>query len=76
MQNNKSKRSKDDIIIQLRNDVFVNKNNIDLIIKTNVNPKDGSTFDTECYLVYLKNSKYNWVQVSENEFNTYIKKYL
>ena len=54
MQNNKSKRSKDDIIIQLRNDVFVNKNNIDLIIKTNVNPKDGSTFDTECYLVYLK----------------------
>ena len=49
---------------------------IDSIIKTTKDPKDNSTLDKPMYVVYLKNSKYNWIGVDVKEFETLIKPYI
>ena len=63
-------------ILQIRDDVLVNIDTIDSIIKTNKDPKDGKDLDTEIYVVFLKNSKYNWIAVSIDDFNKLIKPYI
>lgn len=63
-------------IIQVREDVYVNIDNIDSIIKTTKDPKDNSVLDKPMYVVYLKNSKYNWIGVDTKEFETLIKPYI
>jgi len=63
-------------ILQIRDDVYINVDNIDSIIKTNKDPKEGNILRNEIYVVYLKNSKYNWIAISINDFNKLIKPYI
>ena len=62
-------------IIQVRDDVFVPLDNIDIIIKTKTNPKDNSTLKDYIYVIYLKNSKFQWISVDITDYNKYLKKY-
>ena len=75
MKNFKRSKPKDDFII-LRHDVIVNKMNIDCIIKTKNSPKDNSVLKDYIYVVFLKNSKYNWIQLTNEEYDIYAKRYL
>lgn len=73
----KNRKSNLDQIIKIREDIYIQKNNIDCIIKTKTSPKDSVTVLKDyVYVVYLKNSKYNWIQLSIEEFNKYLQKYL
>lgn len=72
MKRRKNKNS----LLQLRDDIYVNINNIDTIVRTDVDPKTNNTLDTPIYIIYLKNSKYSWVSVSISEFNNLIKPYI
>ena len=60
-------------IIQLRDDVFVYKENIDCIIKTNIDPKEKITLKEDIYVVYLKNSHFNWISLTKEQYNKYLK---
>jgi len=62
-------------IIQVRDDVFVPIDNIDIIIKTKTNPKDNSTLKDYIYVIYLKNSKFQWISIDIEDYNKYLKKY-
>ena len=72
MKRRKNKNS----LLQLRYDIYVNINNIDTIVRTDVDPKTNNTLDKPIYIIYLKNSKYSWVSVSISEFNNLIKPYI
>lgn len=73
----KNKRIKDlNDIIQVREDIYIQKSNIDCIVKTKTNPKDNSTLKDYVYVIYLKNSKYSWIQLSIDQYNKYMAKYL
>lgn len=63
-------------ILHVRNDVWVNVENIDAIVRTNKDPKDNKNLPDDIYVIYLKNSKYNWIAISVNDFNTLIKPYI
>jgi hypothetical protein len=67
------KKHKNQEIVQLRDDFFVNKDNIDSIIKTNIDPKDKSKLEEDIYVIYLKNSHYNWISINKEQFNKYLK---
>ena len=72
MKRRKNKNS----LLQLRDDIYVNINNIDTIVRTDVDPKTNNTLGDPIYIIYLKNSKYSWVSVSISEFNNLIKPYI
>ena len=63
-------------LLQLRDDIYVSINNIDAIVKTDVDPKTNNKLSVPVYIIYLKNSKYSWVSVSIQEFNDLIKPYI
>lgn len=72
MKRRKNKNS----LLQLRDDIYVNINNIDTIVRTDVDPKTNNILGDPIYIIYLKNSKYSWVSVSISEFNDLIKPYI
>ena len=67
------KKHKNQEIVQLREDFFVNKDNIDSIIKTNIDPRDKTKLEEDIYVIYLKNSHYTWISINKEQFNKYIK---
>ena len=69
------RRLKSTQILQVRADVYINTDQIDTIVYTDKDPKDNQTkLEKKYYVMYLKkNSKYNWIMLSEEEFNTYVK---
>ena len=68
---NKIRKSND--IIRLRDDVYVYKENIDCIVKTNIDPKDKSNLKEDIYVIYLKNSHFNWISLTKEQYNKYLK---
>lgn len=68
---NKSKKKDICDIIQIRDDLYINRNNIDTIIRTNINPKTQVEENFYFYVIFLKDSKYEWITMSEKDFNNF-----
>jgi hypothetical protein len=68
-----TKKNKKSDILQIRDDIVLNINNIDVILKTSLNPKDNTQLKEDMYVIYLNNSKYSYIMITQEEFNTYIK---
>lgn len=68
-----TKKNKNSDILQIRDDIVLNINNIDVILKTSLNPKDNTQLKEDMYVIYLNNSKYSYIMITQEEFNTYIK---
>jgi hypothetical protein len=68
-----TKKNKNVNVLQIRDDIVLNVNNIDVILKTNLNPKDNAHLKEDMYVIYLNNSKYSYIMITQEEFNTYIK---
>jgi hypothetical protein len=68
-----TKKNKKSDILQIRDDIVLNINNIDVILKTSLNPKDNTQLKEDMYVIYLNNSKYSYIMRTQEEFNTYIK---
>ena len=73
--NNKSYKT--DKLLRIREDVIIPIDKIDVIVKTKIDPKTGNELSSPVYVIYMTNgSRYNWISVSEEHFNKYIKKYI
>lgn len=68
-----TKKNRKSDILQIRDDIVLNINNIDVILKTSLNPKDNTQLKEDMYVIYLNNSKYSYIMITQEEFNTYIK---
>ena len=68
-----TKKNKKSDVLQIRDDIVLNINNIDVILKTSLNPKDNTQLKEDMYVIYLNNSKYSYIMITQEEFNTYIK---
>lgn len=68
-----TKKNRKSDILQIRDDIVLNINNIDVILKTSLNPKDNTQLKDDMYVIYLNNSKYSYIMITQEEFNTYIK---
>lgn len=68
-----TKKNKKSDILQIRDDIVLNINNIDVILKTSLNPKDNTQLKEDMYVIYLNNSKYSYIMITQEEFNMYIK---
>lgn len=72
-----TRKNKSKNLVQLRDDVVVGSDKIDIILKTNKNPKDNTTLSEDIYVVYLnKDSKYSYIIITEEDFKKYIKQNL
>jgi len=64
-------------IIKLRDDLYVNINQIDCIIKTDTHPTDNSKLSETKYCVYfIKNSHYTWALITKKEFDNNVKPFI
>lgn len=68
-----TRKPKNNNILQIRDDIVLKIDNIDIILKTNINPKDNAHLKEDMYVIYLNNSKYSYIMITQEEFNTYIK---
>ncbi len=68
-----TKKNKNVNVLKIRDDIVLNVNNIDIILKTSLNPKDNAQLKEDMYVIYLNNSKYSYIMITQEEFNTYIK---
>lgn len=74
MMKKKTKDSK--FIIALDKNRFVQKDQIDCIMRTNKVPDSTDSWDVYKYVIFLKNSRYNWMAINETEFNKYLSPYI
>jgi len=63
-------------LIQIREGITISLDKIDVIVKQTTDPKTGKELDNPIYVIYLTNSKYDWISVSEENFEKHIKKYI
>ena len=63
-------------LIQIREGITISLDKIDVIVKQTTDPKTGKELDNPIYVIYLTNSKYDWISVSEENFEKRIKKYI
>ncbi len=68
-----TKKNKNVNVLKIRDDIVLNVNNIDIILKSSLNPKDNAQLKEDMYVIYLNNSKYSYIMITQEEFNTYIK---
>ena len=52
------------------------KDKIDVIVKQTTDPRSGRELNDPIYVIYLTNSKYDWITISEENFEKHIKKYI
>ncbi len=63
-------------LIQIREGITISLDKIDVIVKQTTDPKTGKELDNPIYVIYLTDSKYDWISVSEENFEKHIKKYI
>lgn len=70
------KQRKSNKIIKLRDDISVNIDTINTVVKTYVNPKTNEQLVDPLYVVYFTNGQYSWISLSEDNFNKNLKQYI
>ena len=70
------KQYKSNRLIYLRDGIIISLDKIDVIVKQTIDPKSGRELNNPIYVIYLTNSKYDWISISEENFEKYIKKYI
>lgn len=63
-------------LIQIREGITISLDKIDVIVKQTTDPKTGKELNNPIYVIYLTDSKYDWISVSEENFEKHIKKYI
>lgn len=63
-------------LIQIREGIAISLDKIDVIVKQTTDPKTGKELNNPIYVIYLTDSKYDWISVSEENFEKHIKKYI
>jgi len=74
MENTKCYKSNK--LIQIREGITISLDKIDVIVKQTTDPKTGKELDKPIYVIYLTDSKYDWISISEENFEKRIKKYI
>ena len=69
----KKVRNDNSDIIQVRDDIYVSKSSIDVIVHTNIHPDNNAKMSEHKWVIYFKNSHFSWIMISDKEFNKYIK---
>lgn len=67
---------KNNKLIQIRDGIIISLDKIDVIVKQTKDPKTGKELNNPIYVIYLTNSKYDWISISEENFEKHIKKYI
>lgn len=67
---------KNNKLIQIRDGIIISLDKIDVIVKQTKDPKTGKELNDPIYVIYLTNSKYDWISISEENFEKRIKKYI
>ena len=67
---------KNNKLIQIREGITISLDKIDVIVKQTKDPKTGKELNDPIYVIYLTNSKYDWISISEENFEKHIKKYI
>ena len=62
-------------LIQIREGIAISLDKIDVIVKQTTDPKTGKELNNPIYVIYLTDSKYDWISISEENFGKRIKKY-
>ena len=70
------KQYKSNRLIYLRDGIIISLDKIDVIVKQTIDPKSGRELNDPIYVIYLTNSKYDWITISEENFEKHIKKYI
>ena len=63
-------------LIQIREGIAISLDKIDVIVKQTTDPKTGKELNNPIYVIYLTDSKYDWISISEENFGKRIKKYI
>ena len=63
-------------LIQIREGITISLDKIDVIVKQTTDPKTGKELNNPIYVIYLTDSKYDWISISEENFEKRIKKYI
>lgn len=71
-----TKYYKSNKLIQIREGITISLDKIDVIVKQTTDPKTGKELDNPIYVIYLTDSKYDWISISEENFEKRIKKYI
>ena len=66
-------RNNDSDIIQIRDDLYLSKSSIDVIVYTDINPNNNEKMGEYQWVIYCRNSHFVWIMLSDREFNKYIK---
>ena len=69
----KKVRNNDSDVIQVRDDIYVSKSSIDVIVHTDTHPSNNEKMGEYKWIIYFRDSHYSWIILSEREFNKYIK---
>ena len=71
-----TKQYKSNKLIHIRDGIIISLDKIDVIVKQTTDPKTGRELNNPIYVIYLTNSKYDWISISEENFEKRIKKYI
>lgn len=71
-----TKQYKSNKLIHIRDGIIISLDKIDVIVKQTTDPKSGRELNNPIYVIYLTNSKYDWISISEENFEKHIKKYI